>query len=105
MARETVVVLDEYDSKDTLKALLVDNIRVNTGADNGLIICLENILGRKLHNIGCSLYQNELPLRAVFRQLNGVIKSRTNFTGPLGKLCAEIHQQVLVDFQRMIGLV
>ena len=36
---------------------------------------LEELLGRRLHVIGCSLHQNELPLRAVFKSLDGTTTS------------------------------
>ena len=42
---------------------------------------------RNLHTIGCSLHQNELPFRALFKHLDGTTKSHTTFNGPLGKLC------------------
>ena len=43
---------------------------------------------RNLHTIGCSLHQNELPFRALFKHLDGTTKSPTTFNDPLGKLCA-----------------
>ena len=43
---------------------------------------------RNLHTIGCSLHQNELSFRALFKHLDGTTKSHTTFNGPLGKLCA-----------------
>ena len=42
---------------------------------------------KNLHTIGCSLHQNELPFRALFKHLDGTTKSHTTFNGPLGKLC------------------
>ena len=89
MAAETFSVLDDYDSTTTIKAILCDNTASNTGGDNGLVSCLERKLGRKLHTIGCSLHQNELPFRAVFKCLDGATKSPTQFSGPIGKLCAD----------------
>jgi hypothetical protein len=55
---------------------------------------LENKIQHKLHTIGCSLHQNELSFRAVFKHIDGSTKSPTLFTGPLGKLC-EINNEHL----------
>jgi len=86
LAEEVYDVLIEFNSIQTLKAVLVDNTNTNTGGDGGLVTLLEKKLQRKLHTIGCSLHQNELPFRAVFKHLDGSTKSPTAFTGPLGKL-------------------
>ena len=72
--------------------ILVDNTSTNTGFNKGLITSLENKLDRKLHTIGCSLHQNELPFRAIFRLMDGTTRSPTTFTGPLGKLCVHNYQ-------------
>ena len=80
-------VLQEYDSIETITAILVDNTAVNTGSEKGIVAQLEKKLDRKLHTIGCSLHQNELPLRHVFKSKDGTTKSPNSFSGPIGKLC------------------
>ena len=80
-------VLQEFDSTESLRAVLVDNTSTNTGCDSGLVTKLENLLNRRLHMIGCSLHQNELPFRKVFCAIDGLRKSPYTFSGPLGKLC------------------
>ena len=42
---------------------------------------------KNLRYFGCSLHQNELPFRALFKHLDGTTKSPTTVNGPLGKLC------------------
>ncbi len=42
----TFSVLEEYDSTDTLLAVLLDNTVVNTGYTGGLVACLERKLNR-----------------------------------------------------------
>ena len=69
----------------TIKAVLVDNTNANTGCEGGFVTLLEK---KNLHTIGCSLHQNELPFRALFKHLDGTTKSHTTFNGLLGKLCA-----------------
>ena len=68
LAQEAFSVLQEYDSLESIHAILLDNTATNTGSKSGLVVKLEEILGRKLHTIGCALHQNELPLRALFKK-------------------------------------
>lgn len=93
-------VLQEYRSEDTLLAVLLDNTAVNTGYKSGIVACLEITLDRKLHLIGCSLHQNELPFRAVFMNLDGTTRSPTAFCGPLGKRASQenVHEAPIVKF-------
>ena len=69
LVKQVADVLDEFNSLSTVKAILVDNTNA-----------------RHLHTIGCSLHQNELPFRALFRQVNSTTKSPTSFNGPQSKL-------------------
>ena len=104
LADEVVSVLEEFDSVQTLKAVLLDNTSTNTGSEGGLVTCVEKKIGRKLHTIGCSLHQNELPLRAVFKNLDGSTKSPVSFSGPLGKLCEkDIQEFPQVEFVKIAG--
>ena len=99
LADEVYKVLEQYESVNTLKAVLSDNTSTNTGCKSGLVSSLENKLHRKVHTIGCSLHQNELPFRALFKSLDGSARSPTSFTGPLGKLCANnYHHLPQVNF-------
>jgi len=99
-AQHLYEVLEEYDSLDTIEGILLDNTSVNTGHKTGLVTELEKKIGKKLHTIGCSLHQNELPLRAVFRNIDGTTKSPNHFSGPMGKL-AEINHDMkkIVKFE------
>jgi len=100
MANATLDVLNEYNSENTIQAILVDNTSVNTGNTNGLVVKLEQLLGRPLMTIGCTLHQNELPLRAIMKNLDGDSLSPKTFCGPLGKLCSgDIHKIELVKFK------
>lgn len=102
LSEEVYSVLEEFDSIHTLKAVLLDNTHTNTGCEGGLVTCLENKLERKLHTIGCSLHQNELPFRAVFKHLDGTTKAPTTFSGPLGKLCEiDCQDQPQVEFTKL----
>ena len=85
-AEEVVSVLEEYDSVNILKAVLLDNY-TNSGFKAALVLVLEK-QKRKLHIIGCSLHQNEFPFRAVFKHTYGSTRNLTSFIGPLGRLYA-----------------
>nr|XP_012554020.1 uncharacterized protein LOC105843331 [Hydra vulgaris] len=86
LALETFSVLEEYYSLETIGTILLDNIASNTGWRSGLVVNLEELIGRKLHTIGCSLHQNELPLKALFKKLDGKTTGPQNFSGPIGIL-------------------
>ena len=57
-ALKILEVLEEYNSKNTILAVLLDNTAVNTGFKGGIVAWLEKSLERKLHLIGCTLHQN-----------------------------------------------
>lgn len=101
-AEEVFSVLTEYNSVDSVKAVLVDNTSTNTGQKSGLVTILERMIGRHLHTIGCSLHQNELPFRAIFKNCDGQTKSPSSFNGPLGKLCANnYHNMPQIEFPKI----
>ena len=85
LAEQMTDVLEKFKGLSTIKVVLVDNMNANTGCEYGLVTLLEK---KNLHTIGCSLHQNELPFRALFKHLDGTTKSHTTFNGPLGKFCA-----------------
>ena len=94
LAEYVAAVLIEYNSVDTVKAVLVNNTSTNTGCEAGFIAAHEKINNKKLHTIGCSLHQNELPFREIFKLIDGTIRSPTTFSGPLGKLCITDYQEL-----------
>jgi len=102
MAQHVYDALEEFDSLESIKAILLDNTSVNTGWKNGLVVKLEEKLGRNLHTIGCALHQNELPFRALFKKPDGVTTGPQSFSGPLGKKCKEnFHNQPQIAFERV----
>jgi len=102
LAKETLSVLKEYNSIDSICAILVDNTAVNTGHKGGMVAELEKLLGKKLHMIGCALHQNELPLRMLFTKLDGGSRGPQTFSGPIGKECSkDIHHQPQKHFEKI----
>ena len=89
-AEATHDVLDEFGSLDSVKAILLDNTATNTGRVNGLVACLERKLERGIHLLGCTLHINEIPLRTLFRMLDGTTTGPKQFSGPIGKKLSPI---------------
>ncbi|XP_065639673.1 uncharacterized protein LOC124815345 [Hydra vulgaris] len=83
LAEFTCNVLKEFKSDKSIQAIILENTSVNTGKDNGLVACLERILKRRIHLIGCLLHVNELPLRHLISKLDGSSNSSNNYSGNL----------------------
>ena len=85
MTQHVYHAMEEFDSLESIRPILVYNTFVNTGWKNGLVVKLEDKLGRNLHAVGCALHQNELPFRAIFKKLDGVTTGPQSFNGSLRK--------------------
>ena len=75
------------------KNLLVigfDGTTVMTGHSGGVIRIVEERLGRPLQWSMCLLDCNELPLRLVFRLLDGVTTGPDSFSGKIRKMIGEV---------------
>ena len=88
-AEQVVDVLHKFNNENTIKAILVDNTNANTGCEGGMVAILEKKKFFNLHTSGSSLHYNELPFRALFKNIDGCAKGSTAFHGPLGKLCSK----------------
>jgi len=99
-------VVTQLNCSKHLSAILVDNTPINTGYKNGFVVTLEKILGQSLHLIGCALHANELPLRALFKKLDGRSTGPNSFTGPLGIMCSkDLHDMPVCNFQPIEGSI
>ena len=100
MAQYVYDALQEFDSLESIRTILIDNNFVNTGWKNGLTAKLEDKLGRNLHTVSWALHQNELPFRAIFKKLNGVTTGPQSFSGSLEKKCKEnVHSKQQIAFE------
>ena len=61
-----------------------DGTATMTGPTRGCIAPLEALLRRPLQWVICLLHCNELPLRHVFKALDGTTKSPDSFAGVIG---------------------
>ena len=50
LAEQVVDVLHEFNSENTIKAILVDNTNANTGCEGGIVAILEKIIFKSSHN-------------------------------------------------------
>ena len=69
-----------------MTAIVVDNTNANTACEGGMVATLEKNFFLSLHTIGFSLHINELPFRALFKNIDGYAKGPTAISGPHGKL-------------------
>ena len=98
LAEDIAAVLEVYNSVNTVKAVLVDNTSTNTGCEAEMVTALEKKL-KKVHTIGCSLYQNKLPFKAIFRIIDGTITSPTP-----RQLCdSNYHDLLQIKFELING--
>ena len=81
-------VLPDIGATGALLRLSLLRARMQIQAVKVDLLHFQKKIKRNLHTIGCSLHQNELPFRALFKHLDGTTKSHTTFNGPLGKFCA-----------------
>ena len=97
LGRATAKVIRDFESENSIKAILLDNTAINSGHKTGLVVSLEEELGKdtgglkNLHLIGSALHQNELSFQYVFDSINRTERrSQTNFPGGvLGNLLHE----------------
>lgn len=75
-------------STDHLVALLCDGTPLNTGNMNGIMCRFERFLGRPLQWLVCLYHFNELPFRALVKDIVGKPTGPSSFPGEIGK---EIH--------------
>ena len=68
-----------------LKIVGSDGTAVMTGKSKGFLASSENLIGRPLQWIICLLHLNELLLRRVFQNLDGVTSEPDSPSGPIGR--------------------
>ena len=66
-------------TENTIKAIFVDNTDANTGCEGGIVTILEKKIFLNLHTIASSLHHNEIPFRALFKDIDGCTKGPTAF--------------------------
>ena len=64
-----------------VKCLGGDSTTLNTGVRNGIISQLERLWGHKVEWVTCLYHINELPMRKLLSDLDGVTKSPDSYSG------------------------
>ena len=77
--------IEDTDLEQKLKIVGSDGAAVVTGKSKEFIASLETIIGRPLQWIIWLLHLNELPLRHVFQNLDGVTSGPDSFSGSIGR--------------------
>lgn len=98
----------EYLDKNSIdvRRLLVigsDGTSVNTGNKGGVIALLEADLETALQWVICLLHCNELPLKHLIINLDGMSSSPNEFSGPIGKLLQNCHDLPVVSYHPIPG--
>ena len=104
VAAQLVCVLQETASMQSLTAVVCDGTNLNTGERNGVIRRLELAVNRPLQWLICMLHLNELPLRAVFKHLDGFPTGPHAFSGSIGRVLQEdITRREIIKFKPVDG--
>ena len=108
-ARQAAVALHEWMMQHgvdkTVMVLGGDSTNSNTGWKGGMLAHLEKLLDRKCFWVVCMLHTTELPLRHLFSMLDGKTNSKDGWTGPIGKLLANVNSMKRkVNFDPIPGL-
>ena len=85
IATSVYYVIKDTVLKQKLKIVGFDGTTVMTGKSKEFIASLETLIGRPLQWVICLLDLNELALRHVFQNLNGVTSGPDSFSGPIGR--------------------
>jgi len=86
---------------DELKIIGCDGTAVNTGPVGGIIRLMEEELGRPLQWAICLLHCLELPLRHVFKFLDGRTQGPNSYSGEVGKMLIDCEKLPIQNFQRI----
>jgi hypothetical protein len=75
---------DEHINLESLRVIGCDGTATNTGHRSGVIRLMELHVERPFQWAICLLHFNELPLRHLFRLVDGGSSGRNTFSGPIG---------------------
>ena len=75
-----------------------DGTNTNVGRKSGVIVQLEKLNKKPFQWCICLLHMNELPLRHLVKNFDGETSGPKSFTGPLGKMLANVVSMPVVNF-------
>lgn len=98
-------IIDFFERKtlnvEKLVVVGCDGTAVNTGRQGGIIRLLEKHFKHPLQWLICLLHSNELPLRHLFRYLDGKTSGPQCYSGYVGKLLEQCDKMPVLDFQQI----
>ena len=106
IARHMILFIRATNSEDTIRAIGADGTAVNTGCKNGVISLIEKDLNRPLQWIICMFHLNELPLRHLFKMLDGSTSGPNTYKGIIGSAIEkDVTKLPLIGFKKIRGRV
>ena len=82
----------------------MDSTRVNAGVNNGVFCLVELELGFPVQHVVCLLHLNELPLRHLFCNIDGVTSGPDSFKGHIGmEVSSEVWKEDIVTYSTVKG--
>ena len=84
IATSVYSAIKDIAPKQKLKIVGSDETAEMTGKSKGFIASLDTLIERPLQWVVCLLHLNELPLRHVFQNLDGITSGPDSFSGPIG---------------------
>ena len=85
IATSVYAAIKDTSLEQKLKIVESDGTAVMTGKGKGFIASLETLIGRPLQWVLCLLHLNELLLKHVFQNLDGITPRSDSFSGPIGR--------------------
>lgn len=95
--------LEKNINISSLTTIGCDGTVTNTGNKNGIITLLEKEARKPLQWIICLFHGNELPLRHLYKFLDGKTTGPETYSGDIGKALENCEKQTVIDFQRIEG--
>lgn len=83
----------------TTRVVGCDGTPINTGKNKGSLSYIERRLRRPLQWLICLLHGNELPLRHLFKHLDGDSTGPTTYSGPIGKKLRTCESLPIISYQ------
>ena len=101
IASSILKVIEDLGARDSTTVVGCDSRNTNTGCKAGVIRRLEGGLQHPVNWFICMLHTNELPLRHLFKTLDGPTSGATCFCGPIGSELQHCEAKSVVNFEKI----
>lgn len=101
IASSILKVIRDADAGDCISAVGCDSTNTNTGCKAGVIRQIELGLQHPVNWFICMLHTNELPLRHLFKTLDGSTSGPLSFSGPIGSELKHCEEKSIVNFENI----